>query len=93
VNAFSQRIVAFILDRIVKQTWLDGYRTYLAGASAIAGAVVIVLDMLAGGEYSNEKMGMAFASFVLGQKIIGDAGKRDKLIAATKNGAATKPTL
>ena len=59
-----------------------------AGFSAILGGVVVGLNMLAGGTYDKEQAGLAFATIVFGYKIIGDAGKKDKLIAATQAAAA-----
>lgn len=89
MNQLIQKILAGLFNHLVKQQFLAGHRSYIAGFSSILGAVVIVLDMVVNGNYSEERVGAAFAAFVFGQKIIGDAGKRDKLIAAQ----AATPTM
>lgn len=94
-HAFAA-IGSFILRNIIKQEFLRGYRSYFAGASSILGGVVLMLDMLAGGEYSEERAGFAYALIVLGYGIIGQAGKQDAIIAttaATATAAITTPPV
>lgn len=82
MNQLIQKILAGLFNHVVAQQFLAGKRSYIAGFSSILGALAIVLDMVVNGQYDEQKAGVAFAAFVFGQKIIGDAGKRDKLIAA-----------
>lgn len=82
--SFQSKIFAWVFDYLIAQKQLDGYRMYFAGASSIAGALVIVLEMFAGGHYSDERAAVAFAAFVFGYRTLGEAGKRDKIIEATR---------
>lgn len=82
--SFQSKIFAWVFDYLIAQKQLDGYRMYFAGASSIAGALVIVLEMFAGGHYSDERATVAFAAFIFGYRTLGEAGKRDKIIEATR---------
>lgn len=92
MNQAFASLGSFLLRQVVKQEFLKGYRMYFAGASSILGGVVIGLDLLAGGEYSEAKVGMAYAAIVFGYKIIGQAGKQDALIATTAASASAAVT-
>lgn len=93
MNGIANKVFAFVYTQLVKQQFLQGHRSYIAGATSILGAVVIVGDMLVNGTYDETKMGMAWAGFVLGYKIIGDAGKAEKMLeAANTTATATSAT-
>jgi hypothetical protein len=78
-------LMGWVFDALVKQSWLQGYRMYVGGASSILGGVILVLDMVAGGHFSNEKAGAAWAAIAFGYTVIGQAGKQDKIAAALKS--------
>lgn len=75
-------ILGWTFDTLVKQSWAQGYRMYIGGASSILGGVILVLDMVAGGHFSNEKAAAAWAAIAFGYTVIGQAGKQDKIAAA-----------
>lgn len=79
MNQALMRIVAFVFDHVVKQKFLTGKRSYVGGASAILGGVVLILDMVVNGSFSEEKAGAAWAAISLGYAIIGHAGKQEKI--------------
>ena len=83
MNQALMRIVAFVFDHVVKQKFLTGKRSYVGGASAILGGVVLILDMVVNGSFSEEKAGAAWAAISLGYAVIGHAGKQEKLLEAT----------
>ncbi len=85
MNQLANQVFGWVFRQVIKQEFLAGKRSYIAGASSILGGLVMVTEMAASGEYSETKMGMAWAAFVLGYKIIGDAGKKDAQLEATKN--------
>jgi len=78
------KLVAFVFNHFIEQKFLAGKRSYLAGASSILGGIVVLLEMTAGGTFDEQKAGIGFAAIAFGYKILGDAGKKDKLIAATQ---------
>lgn len=80
MNAGLMKVVGFVFDHLVKQKFLSGKRSYLGGASAILGGVILVLDMVVNGSFSEEKAGTAWAAISLGYAIIGHAGKQEKLV-------------
>jgi len=82
MNNALLKLVGFLFDHVVQQKFLAGKRSYVAGFASILGSVVIALNMVASGHFDEIQAGTAYAGFVLGEKIIGDAGKRDKLLAA-----------
>ncbi len=86
MNSAAQAILQFILDHVLAQRWLAGYRTYAAGASCILGGLVPVADMIASAHYDETKAGVAFAAFALGYKIIGDRGQKDAATPAPLGG-------
>jgi hypothetical protein len=89
MNGIGNKIAEFVFNQLIKQEFLSGKRSYIAGASSILGGVVVLTEMLASGKFDEVRMGVAWAAFTLGYKIIGDAGKADArtqalLTAATK---------
>jgi hypothetical protein len=84
MNQALMRIVAFVFDYVVKQKFLTGKRSYVGGASAILGGVVLILDMVVNGTFSEEKAGAAWAAISLGYAVIGHAGKQDKALVTAK---------
>ena len=90
MNQLANKVFEFIFNQLIKQQWLEGSRSYIAGASSILGGLVVVLDMVYSGHYSDERMIVAWGGFTLGYKIIGDAGKKDKLIAVEQAKLASK---
>jgi hypothetical protein len=79
------KIAAFIFDHVVKQKFIAGYRSYIGGASAILGGVVLILDMTVNETFSEEKAGAAWAAISFGYAVIGHAGKQEKLLSSTDN--------
>lgn len=73
-----------LFKNVIKMEFLDGYRTYMAGASFVLGGVVVLLNMgvaMANGqEYDPAAVEKAIASISVGLGIVGGAGKADKLI-------------
>lgn len=93
MNQLANNIFRFVFNQIIKQEFLSGSRSYIAGASSILGGLVVVTEMLASGNYDEVRMGVAWAAFTLGYKIIGDAGKQEKLLEVAKTTAtATSAT-
>lgn len=88
MNGIANKVFQFVYSQLIKQEFLSGHRSYIAGASSILGAVVLVLDMLYAGNYDEVKMGMAWAGVTLGYKIIGDAGKQERMIEISKTTAS-----
>jgi hypothetical protein len=84
MNGALQALSAWVFNTLVKQKFLDGKRSYIGGASTILGGLIIVLDMVVNGEYSNEKAGAAYAAFALGYTILGHAGKQEKMLEAVQ---------
>ena len=78
-------LLGWLFNVLVKQSWLEGHRMYLGGASSILGGVVLIIDMAIGGHFSNEKAGAAWAAISLGYTVIGQAGKQDKIAATLKS--------
>lgn len=84
MNQLGSKIFEFVFNQLVKQEFLAGKRSYIAGASCILGGLVVVTEMLAAGQYDEVRMGVAWAGFTLGYKIIGDAGKKDAALEVEK---------
>ena len=84
MNAAGKWIIEFAFTHLIKMEWLRGHRSYVAGASSMLGGVIIVLDMVVSGVYSDERTAAAFAAITFGLSVIGKAGKSDKLIEAIK---------
>jgi len=82
MNATLLKLVGFFFDQVVRQQFVAGNRSYIAGFVAILGALGITLNMVVNGHFDEVQAGLAWAGFVAGQKIIGDAGKRDAATAA-----------
>lgn len=83
MNTGLMKLVAFVFEHVVKQRFLTGKRSYIGGASAILGGVVLVLDMVVNGTFSEEKAGAAWAAIAFGYAVIGHAGKQEKLLEVT----------
>jgi hypothetical protein len=83
MNTALTKIVEFFFNQVVKQQFITGNRSYFAGFASILGAFGIMLNMIVSGHFDEVQAGIAYAGFVLGQKIIGDAGKKDAATAAT----------
>jgi hypothetical protein len=93
MNGLANNIFKFVFNQLVKQEFLSGNRSYIGGALAIMGGVSLIGEMLVAQEYDEAKMAMAWAGLALGYKIIGDAGKQEKLIEVAKTTAtATSAT-
>jgi hypothetical protein len=85
------KFVAFVFNHIVAQKFVSGQRSHIAGFTSILGSLCIVANMVASGHFDEVQAGVAWAGFVLGYKILGDAGKKQALIDATN--AATAITV
>lgn len=77
-------LVVFAIDHVLKLKFLDGYRTYAAGAFLMLGGLATFAHEFATGTFDSDTTQKAFASVVGGLAIIGAAGKADKITAATK---------
>lgn len=84
MNQLANQVFGWVFRQVIKQEFLAGNRSYIAGASSILGGLVVVTEMVASGEYDEVRMGVAWAAFTLGYKIIGDAGKADARTDALK---------
>lgn len=87
MNQAFAALGSFILRQVIKQEFLRGYRMYFAGASSILAGIILGLDLLAGGTYTDERAGAALAAIMFGYKIIGQAGKQDALITNSARSA------
>lgn len=78
------KLMDFALTYVVKMHFLDGYRSYLAGAGFVLSGAALMLNQVAGGTYDHDTMEKGFGAVLAGLAILGHAGKQEKLIAATK---------
>ena len=90
MNQLGNKIFEFAFNQLIKQQFLAGKRSYIAGASSILGSLVLITEMLANGQYDEVKMGVAWAGFTLGYKMLGDAGKKDVMLEVEKAKLVTK---
>lgn len=90
MNQLGNKIFEFAFNQLIKQEFLAGKRSYIAGASSILGSLVLITEMLASGQYDEVKMGVAWAGFTLGYKMLGDAGKKDVMLEVEKAKLAVK---
>ncbi len=87
------KLMSFILSYVVKMDFLDGYRSYIAGAGFVLGGAAIIANQVAGGVWDDATMEKGLASLFAGFAILGRAGKSDKMIEAAKTTAtATSAT-
>ena len=77
-------LMDFALKYIVKMSFLDGYRSYIAGAGFVLGGAALIANQVATGTYDHDTVEKGLASVLAGFAILGRAGKTDKLIEATK---------
>lgn len=77
-------LIEFVLAHVIKQQFMADYRSYFAGAGSIFAGLSVLVYVLATGDYDKEKVGAGVTALIAGYKIIGDAGKKDKLIAAER---------
>lgn len=90
MNQLGNKIFEFAFNQLIKQQFLAGKRSYIAGASSILGSLVLITEMFANGQYDEVKMGVAWAGFTLGYKMLGDAGKKDVMLEVEKAKLVTK---
>lgn len=90
MNQLGSKIFEFVFNQLIRQDFLKGHRSYIAGASSIFGGLVVVLDMIVAGHYDETKMGVAWAGFTFGYAIIGNAGKKDATLEVEKAKLAAK---
>jgi hypothetical protein len=74
----KMQFIVSTLGYIVKLDFLDGYRTYLAGAGAIIMGIALVVLAAAGDPRGSIEQGVS--AILAGLAIIGGGGKIDKLI-------------
>lgn len=77
-------LIDFIVAQVIRQEFMSGYRTYFAGAGSIAAGLGTAFYVLSTGDYDKEKVGAAIVAIIAGYKMIGDAGKKDKMIEAAQ---------
>ena len=75
-------LIIRMLTSLVKLSFLDGYRTYLAGAGAIVSGAALVL--LAAGNDPHGDVEKGVEAIIAGLALIGIGGKMEKQIAAAK---------
>ena len=74
----------FILEHVIKLSFLDGYRSYLAGSGILLSGAALLLNQVAGGVYDHDTVEKGIAAILAGMAVIGHAGKQEKIAAATK---------
>lgn len=82
------KIGEWVVSYVIKMHWLDGYRSYLAGAGFVLGGAALIANQVATGVYDDDTMEKGIASVLAGLAVLGRAGKTDKLIEATKQNEA-----
>lgn len=77
-------ILVFALDHVLTLKFLDGYRSYAAGAFLMLGGLATFAHEFATGTFDSDTTQKAFAAVTGGLAIIGAAGKADRITNALK---------
>ena len=80
MERFAKRLGAFILEQLVAQRWLTGYRTYLAGTACLAAGIVFFVDVGLAEHYDSGEAIAGCVAFAIGYKLIGDRGLKDTIV-------------
>lgn len=77
--------VVTVLAYVLKLDFWAGYRSYIAGVASMLSGLALLALVVAGDPHGSVEGGVA--AIIFGLKVIGDAGKADNQIAATKEAA------
>lgn len=83
---WQQQVLEWIFGRVIQLNFLDGKRSYFAGAGFIMLGIGMLANEIASGVYDGNSTDKAIASIFAGLGIIGHAGKQDKIIASQTGG-------
>lgn len=78
------KLAGWVISYVIKMDWLDGYRSYIAGAGFVVAGVGLIANQVASESYDEATFEKGIASILAGLAILGRAGKTDKLINTTK---------
>ena len=80
----KNKLFDFVISKILKMDFLDGYRSYLGAAFFLFTGIGLYLNMAATGEYDSTTATKADLMIAAGLTGLGVAGKLDKLTDAAK---------
>jgi len=84
MNIIERLVAKHVVKKIGRWITMNGYKTKIAGAAAIATGVGVILHALSTGDFSGVWDGWLI--FIGGLTALGIGGKLEKLTEATKNG-------
>ena len=84
MNQFLSTCAGWTFNQVVKQDFISGYRSYLGGASFLLTGLIVFVNMAIAGQWDTTQAEIGAASIAMGYRTIGQAGKSERLIAATQ---------
>jgi hypothetical protein len=74
------KLIGFAISYVIKLEFLDGYRSYIAGAGMTLTGVGLIANQVATGVYDYDTMEKGVGLVLAGLAVLGHAGKQEKLL-------------